>query len=450
MIGQLPVVVVILIALSVVSSNALVLRNASGADINDLNSFTGERFLKDDELADILKELPDIKHLQLDGCNQLTDRCLPAIAALKHLDTLVLPRQADITTEGLRKLAGLKLETNAPGAFFRERTPEPFGIWIRMHRDVSRVNSGCWDLREFGSGADGDEWIHQFVGLPGVRMLSLKKEGTTNAGLSLLRQVPDLETLWLSSQSNISDEGLRELAGSKKLKALHIRCECNSATASKECKPTIGPKALKGLSGLQLTELFLGGCVQTEEALAPYVDALSAESHDRNSLMFQRPAAGRRQAWEFTVLATEGLAGKAGIKRIFIRGTGEGYRWEEAAMPVLWSLPDLEEVNLSDVAVTGAGFAGCENARKLRRVDIDSSENLTEEFFEAIARCTELQELTVRSSLVTEKGLLALKGCKALRKLSVGNVGARMSQRVDIELRKSLPDCEVKLERGRY
>ena len=75
------------------------------------HALSGDRKLSDEELAEVLREDPDVTHLNLHSCSKLTNKSLSAVARMQHLRVLTLPSNEAITVDGLRLLKGHKFDS---------------------------------------------------------------------------------------------------------------------------------------------------------------------------------------------------------------------------------------------------------------------------------------------------------------------------------------------------
>jgi hypothetical protein len=431
------------VAFTIFCSNFLLPVNDALADGQGDKEFTGQPALTDDQLAEILIELPNLTHLNLLACRLLTDKCLPHIARLEQLEVLGLPEDATFTTNGLKALVGKNLRMNDTRAFL-DGTPERFGLWLRTYADVSHLNNdefgnkGCWDFSKH-AGA-GDKWIAQVAGLPGIRKLTLSPKGTTDDGLALLAEVPDLTWLVLRLTTDVSDRGLAAIAKCGNLKILNLY--------GGEEERRVTAKGLESLAGLELEELSIPHWLQTEEALAPYVQAVGLKSRHRKQLNFGKPGDSRDgPVWPLTRKSLAALKGASSIERVFIsRGAADAL--EEDAMQLIWSLPDLQSMWIES-PVQGTGFTGCDTTPRLREITILDGSQLRDKCFEELAKSRSVTSVTVHGAkLITEKGLQAFADCKQLEKLDLRGLMVD-SQLVDVKLQKALPGCRISLLRGR-
>ncbi len=411
-------------------------------------AFVGKHSLTDEGLAEVLAELPQLKALDLCNCDRLTDACLQGIAKLPSLERLALPKDANLTTEGLRCFEGAQLEFLNNNQFLRNREnsdPDRFGIWLRAHKDPSRLHNddkaGFWNLAAL-SDKDGDRWIRQLVGVKGVRKLILISNGTTDAGLKMLQELPELQWLCIGLNGDLTQNGLAEVGKCKSLTILELRLTHEYTPAFIK---NITAEWLKPFATGRLEEFVIPPFLDTEETVGVYLDALTPAARRSQFHNFGKPTTDRLSrdlTWPATPRALKALQGRDGIRAVSIDVKD---KIDDAAIKELWSLPDLTQVVFRGDGVASGAFSGCENAKKLKLIRIIGGKQLTDHFLECIAKSKSLEALEVTAAEgVTDRGILLLQSCTELRRLSLSELKG-VGPLVEIKLKKALPSCEILL-----
>jgi hypothetical protein len=187
-----------------------------------------------------LKELAGLKSLQtlnLVG-TQVTDAGLKELAGLKSLQTLNL-NDTQVTDAGLKELAGLKLKF----LFIPDRAKTDLGLKHYLAALEAPANLSLdWSLHAWQL---TDAGLKELAGLKSLQSLDLSGTQVTDAGLKELAGQKSLQ--WLNLyRTKVSDAGLKELAGLKSLQTLNL----NDTQVT-----DAGLKELGGLKSLQTLAL---------------------------------------------------------------------------------------------------------------------------------------------------------------------------------------------------
>jgi RNA polymerase sigma factor (sigma-70 family) len=242
---------------------------------------------------------------------------------------------------------------------------------------------GLW----LGGAQVTDAGLKELAGLAGLKnlqMLYLGNTEVTDAGLKELAGLKSLRTLDLL-RTKVTDTGLKELAGLKSLETLDLMStEVTDA----------GLKELAGLKSLQTLNL-----------------------------------------WE-TKVTDAGLRELAGLKSLQALDLG-GTEVTGAGLKELAGLKTLKTLNLGDTKVTDAGLKQLAGLKSLQELHLGGTQ-VTDAGLKELAGLKSLQELDLGSTPVTDAGLKELAGLKSLQELNLGNTQVTDAGLKDLAGLKSL------------
>jgi len=428
-------------------------------------SFGGPKGLTDDALIESLRIAPNITDVALADSPLLTDKSIPAIAALEDLRSLILPKECEMTVKGLQPLRGRKLrEVRLPEKLID--TPEGFDLFVSMLGQPETCGPG-YSLAALGSGADGklrpwdlyhlsfgDEAIHSLKGAKGVTRLGTP-EKLTDAGMEALAALPDLEVLYLHLNAAITNRGIAALRKCPKLKVLIVIDDrkaraFNAPQAANKSGAKVDANGLVALKGLGLREIELPCRMLTEEYFEPFLDALSAETGDgpdntgrtRHSVSIGRASGSQSLlAWPCTPKVFQAMSGKRGIRKVHI----EACECTDRMLATLKDIPDLEDLWLDELPVDGSGVESLSACDQLDKVFVTQCPQFSDAGVRAIARCKNLREVhLIDLPRVTDAGVVALGDLAPhakLKKLLVQ--GTSVTAVAAVKLENMLPDCHV-------
>ena len=426
-------------------------------------SFTGRAGLTDDALRRVLAEAPNVTDLFLQDSPLLTNACIPEIAKLRDVRTLRLPPQCGITADGLGPLRGKKVsEVHLPVNIFASK--EGFDIFASMLGDASLTGpkdslntssssfGGRWDLYELTL---GDDCVQSLRGVHKVTVLGTPKD-VTDAGLVALSAIPDLETLFVTLNPQVTDKGVTSIAkcrGLKRLTLIDDRSAKLSQAPHKDNRggSSVSAEGLRALRGLE--SLDLPSCLRTEasfpcflSALTPVVDAERFKAQTGESLnaiaLSDQVNIGGVTCWPFTKTAIKAMAGKRGIRELQI----EACTCDDEMLTGIGDIPDLEKLVLKDVSgFQGKGLRGLGRAKKLAFVTVAGCGSFGDEGLRAIAECVNLHTVDLSATpRVTDDGLMSLTACKTMRILRIRGTAATPA--IEVKLENALPKLGVGYE----
>ena len=397
--------------------------------------------LTDSDLAEIVKTAPDITHLDLLRCRNLTDQCFDSLSQLKHLRWLRLPQPNEFTASSFAKMKDLRFDyLDVSGRLLND--PEGIGAFMRMYRNLSEATMH----NEFGIPGYfddsrlkyGDAGLEQFKGLT-ILGLTLPRVGITDAGLRGLQQIQGLKYLKVYLTGDMTDEGIKSLQGCRSLRKLEL---VDPAGAKGEAPASLTHEALRGLAGLALDECVIPVWLKTDECLDPYLKALDENAVGRRFVVFDTP---RGNGWTLSPVTVKALAGKRGIREIEISGHDRNDLYVDDWLEPLWDAPDLQTVSFKSVRLTGEGLRNATKASKLQSVSLIDCIVLEDVALESLGQCKALERVTVGNApRITAEGLMSLSGCETLRQVHVDGTKARVAD--GLKLENASKNCRVSVE----
>lgn len=265
--------------------------------------------------------------------------------------------------------------------------------WVKAGAQVGWVGMDEYDSIVFRTQPDGltalvqgfgfAEWQENLLAElldPGVPFgLDLGYRQVTDAGLKELAGLTSLQTLNLRS-TPVTDVGLKELAGLTSLQTLSL--DTTKLT-------DVGLKELAGLTNLQT--LSIGGTQLTDVGLKELAGLTSLQNLSLHSL-------------PVTDAGLKELAGLTGLQTLSLGGT----QVTDAGLKELAGLKSLRNLSLYSTQVTDAGLkelAGFTSLQKLNLYGLQVSDAGLQE----LAGHKSLQTLDLRDTQVTEAGFAAVR-----------------------------------------
>ncbi len=239
-----------------------------------------------------------------------------------------------------------------------------------------------------------DEGLKGLAGLKSLQVLYLAGTQVTDAGLKELAMLKSLQVLDLY-KTQVTDAGLKELAALKNLQFLDL---------NRTQITDVGLKDLAGLNSLQL--LYLANNKVTDVGLKE-------------------------------------LAGLNSLQTLYLEGT----QVTDAGLKELAGLRSLQRLDLSSTQVTGVGLKELTAMKSLQRLDL-SSTPVTDAGLKELAGLKSLQELDLRDTQITDAGLKELAGLKSLQSLNLVFLKTPITDAGLKELQKALPKCRINWYNG--
>ena len=235
-----------------------------------------------------------------------------------------------------------------------------------------------------------DKDLEPLVELTGLERLYLSSDRITDAGLVPLGKMTDLRHLGVYSKK-VTEAGLIHLSG-----LIHLR----RLNTSLYRLGDLGLSAMKDMR--QLEELHVGGEGLTDAGLA-HVQRMTK----------------LRDLWlEGENVTDAGMASVAGLTELRKLTIYYMRKITDDGMASLKGLANLEELNLlGNRGVTDAGLVHVAALRKLKKLNLAGKYG--DDALKPLAGLSELEQLEVRYTQVTDAGLEYLKGLAKLRELDV-------------------------------
>jgi RNA polymerase sigma factor (sigma-70 family) len=271
---------------------------------------------------------------------------------------------------------------------------------------------GLW----LGGAQVTDAGLKELAGLAGLKnlqMLYLGNTEVTDAGLKELAGLKSLQTLNLW-ETKVTDARLRELAGLKSLQALDLGGTEVTDAGLKELAglktlktlnlgdTKVTDAGLKQLAGLKsLQELHLGGTQVTDAGLKELAGLKSLQELDLGS----------------TPVTDAGLKELAGLKSLQELNLGNT-QVTDAGLKDLAGLKSLQTLHLTANKVTDAGLKELAGLKSLQTLGLGGTP-VTDAGLKELAGLKSLKELSLNGAKVTGRGLKELAGLKSLQKLDL-------------------------------
>jgi Leucine-rich repeat (LRR) protein len=314
-----------------------------------------------DEGLVALKPLERLTYLNLEGI-KVTARGMEAIGELSHLEELLLGN-ASVSDDGLAQLHGLK----------------------RL-RSLNLANARITDAG-----------LKHLAGLTDLENLDLTGTRINGSGLGHLATLPRLDTLILTN-SAVKDEHVKELPS---LAALHEVALAGTRLTDAAVDALSQVKALANID--------LGGTLVTEEGRERLGGALTTSNLNRQHVDATRAAA----TWML----------ESGGKVNYVKRVAElpaapfeifnvNFAWlkttDDAAIVHLAGLSNLRDLNISGVTITGQ-VRLLQGAPRLRFLATSNNQQLTDDWFDALAGCALLRVLSLDGTNVSAANFAKLR-----------------------------------------
>jgi Leucine-rich repeat (LRR) protein len=270
------------------------------------------------------------------------------------------------------------------------------------------------------SGPDIDDQILEEVGrLPELRILELVDADVTDAGLRHLAGLGKLVSLSLRGCRRITGAGLKAIAGLQALRALDLSGTRVDDAGLARLGRRPGLRHL-GLAGLGITDAGL-------RALGPLPALVSLDLHGTPvtdaGLASLGAMPGLRRALLAETAVGDGalrhLAASRGLRVLDLDGTAV----TDAGAAFLARLPDLRRLSLRHAHLTDRGCAALAGLVSLRHLDL-AWMPISDAALGALGRLTALETLILEDTSVSGTGFVALSRLPRLRTLDLDDSSA--------------------------
>lgn len=430
-------------------------------------SYEAPADLTDAELAEIIKEAPDITDLGLVRAINLTDACMPAIASLKNLRALYFSNRRfhvteneNITAKGLSLLKGKQLkELTVPDRIFQD--DEGFLTYAHIVADI-RTCEVYWhaaDVLRLDNARVSENVLEGLLDVPNILGLTLPSR-VSDRGLETLQHFPHLQRVDFYLTDKVTDAGIRSLAKCKNLRMIIMWLPAGVVDVH------ISPEAIQALSGMNLAWFVVPRAMHVEKFFEPVLNTLSSDEVRmldgqrlelmRREVHLEDPAEAfdRKRAannpdrqqhevfsmwhWPCTPTVLKACEGKAGIKELQIARCSV----QEDALMSIGRIPDLTKLEIIKTEMNGRGLKTLSGAKQLKTVYITMCPQFGPEGVAALAQCAAIEVvMLVDVPLLRDADLLKFANCKELKRLGVKGSGA--SKSLLVKLQNLMPECEI-------
>jgi hypothetical protein len=293
---------------------------------------------------------------------------------------------------------------------------------------VARVD-GITDLDLSGSAELTDEGLRPLAGLPHLKRLDLSRTAVTDRGLAVLRELPALESISLE-MTHVTDDGVAVLADCHHLR--RVNCAWTRT----------GDGVIRALAGKPDVSQLLTGNGVTDQGLALLGELpvfrtwrgghdvpmkLFTESGEPNALWIRGTFTDRGMQ---SLAALEGLYDlNVDDSRLAITAAGMkplvslphlerlSVDAKDDWMPYLAQMPHLRFLLVQDTTAGDDGFVALSRSRSIEIIWGRRSEHLGTRGFLALAEMPALRSLSVSCRNVDDTGIAALPSFPSLREL---------------------------------
>ena len=233
-------------------------------------------------------------------------------------------------------------------------------------------------------------------------------DGISDIGLKYISELPNLKNLSLSAYK-VTDVGMKHLAQKIKLERLEL------------WSPLINDDGLSNLRGLvNLKELNIGGTRVTDSGLKNIENL-----HKLEILGLNRAT---------TDAGLEHIQGLSNLKELTLETT----KITDDGLKYIGGLTALENLYIGDTGVTDAGLEHLKKLHLLKNLNLAHTK-ISDAGLRHVGKLTNLEELCLNGTAVTDKGLGYLIGLKRLRKLEL--IGTKTTEDGLEKLERVLPHC---------
>ena len=283
-----------------------------------------------------------------------------------------------------------------------------------------------------------DEALKVLHSFGSIECLTIEDSAMTDNGTEHIAAASSLTELWLTDCPNITDAGIRRLAGLPRLRFLVLSGLLVSGAGIAQAT--------------QVEDLHLDNCPMVDDAMLEEFNAL----HSLTSLsLYDSPritdaglgTLSRLPRLEYLGLNGLQVTGRGIAPLVQIRTlqVGSCPNVDDSMLEAIQDLDDLYDLSVTNSAVTDAGIRHLAGLPKLRRLNLSGSEITDEGLATLVVACSDLTDLSLeRVPGITDEGVLGLAVLKSLTTLSIYN--SRISTNAAVLLSKKLPKCEVRHE----
>ncbi len=305
--------------------------------------------------------------------------------------------------------------------------------------------TGLRKLQIYNCRGFDDDAAGSLAGLKGLRSLAITNSGLTDAGVAtIVASFPELTDLDLSSNTNLTGAALRSIAGLTKLERLNLmQCRFNDLHTRRLAKlPELRSLDLRGnMEAGDMTLMTVGklphlsafkhrSSTVTDEGLRALGEVAPLESlliqdfaitDDSGPHLAALEKLSSLEVFRCQGFGTRGVLALGGLPltRLTLRDLPDV---GDEALAVVERLPGLKRLYLHELASVGDdGLRHLSAAHELEILDIWSLPLMTDAAVDVIAGLTNLKELSIRETSVTEAAIPRILSLPHLRSLTFRN-----------------------------
>ncbi len=436
-----------------------------------------------------IARLTGLRALELDGC-PVDDAGLEGFAALTNLE--------EIDLGGLRK-EGPGVGERGMRVLARLPKLRRLGLWqskVTGSGLAELVNCRSLTHLELTGTKVGDAGLEKLAACRSLTYLRLEDTDVSDAGLTHLAKLPQLETLWLGENPEVTDEGLKTVGKLVNLTSLDLM---NTKITRAGLVQLAGLRKLKSLlldwTDIEEADLAYLAPLQSLEELRLYYIKGRITDAGAEHLARLKSLRTISASTDMTDKGVALLATLPNLEQLLLDGQGvtdacAGDIAKMKSLKKLWfqhcavsdallqqiaSLPNLAELLFHDTRVTGDGFRRLRDAPKFRKLWIHFSEqkladqprphlreigklaqikdlrieggSLASSDLNDLADLVNLEQLNVASIAVDDEGASALASLKRLKRLEIAS---GVFTDVGLERLSRLPRLEFLGIEGRF
>lgn len=281
--------------------------------------------------------------------------------------------------------------------------------------EILRINS--WNIT--------DEGIEYLLPLENLKELDLRESKISDRGLKHLSKLKSLQILWVGS-GTITDEGVEHLLPLEKLRELALGGWGDNVT-------DITDEGLRQLANLKSLEILrIHSRKITDEGIEYLLPLENLKELELGK----------------TKISDQGLKHISKLKSLEFLNPGYGASIGDEGVSYLTSLKNLKGLRLGGSQISNEGLKHLSKLKSLEYLDLSFAKSFTDEGVSYLVSLENLKELNLRGTKnssgtnITEKCFVHLSQMKSLRKLDLSLVFFPDEDRK--YLATSLPNCKIK------
>jgi hypothetical protein len=277
-----------------------------------------------------------------------------------------------------------------------------------------------------------DVGLRRLSALRHLQHLNVSNAGITDAGLDVLRELPELKSFALHWDSHLSDAGLANLTFCDELEEVDLLGShagdgvINAITAKRQLRRVTTGRLLTN-AGLPLFQRF--PAYKAWSGMMPQYSLMSFRD-DQTNLLLDGPftndglthlaglegLSGLGFFWHASAITADGLAALANLPTLMLLGCG-GALCNDVAMRHIAAMPRLRMLQAQGTVASDAGFETLSRSRSIEYIWGRECPNLTGRGFAALAAMPALRGIGISCKRVDDASLAMLPRFPSLREL---------------------------------